>query len=516
MDDVAEFYRIFTLHFLLLEINFIFSSSSLIMVQIVETNEKVETKTEEETVVVEEVKEMTKEEAIKLAEENLKEGKILFMKGDYGEAAKKLEVTCMEYSKLYGDMHPNLKFPMYYYGCSLLEIARIENNVLGESLKGAQNLMEQVDKKEMEKGNETQEQEETKKIVDSSFIDDTGAGPLNEEEVADKVIEAMTTIGEKNEEKIEDVTEDMKDDIAMEEETNCIVDEASSEKSSEEEKKEENEEEKEEEEDENKDEMTNLQFAWETLEVVRLICEKLSDEKESFELYCNCLLRLIEVSLEKDDEETALKDCSICLNVQKEQLKKDLENKLIDDESASRKLASTYYQMGSIYEAIKNYDESIQSFENGWKCLDKYLEGLKKDEKKNKEEIEEIELVMKDVQDKVDDGKRSQMEADALKKNEEEKEEKDSFDKSKLEGGEVKVLNIARKRKEVDNSLDDPDVKEDKPSTVCFSDKENDDATAASKKRKMEPTKENMKKEVNDEEVKKDEADTVTSTVEAN
>lgn len=58
------------------------------------------------------------------------------MLNKYAESVNNIEEACRVYSAKYGEFDPQCADVYFYYGKALLELARVENNVLGNALTG--------------------------------------------------------------------------------------------------------------------------------------------------------------------------------------------------------------------------------------------------------------------------------------------------------------------------------------------------------------------------------------------
>merc|ERR1712098_55628 len=128
-----------------------------------------------------------------------------------------------------------------------------------------------------------------------------------------------------------------------------------------------------EQEQEDEEDPSNLQLAWEMLELAKMVLvEQLEDvkltaearsalEKRLFETY----LILGEVSLENENYPQAVDDLTVCLEKQKAALPED-----------SRNIAVTYYQLGIALGFNMKYEEAIEKLEMAIGVLKKRIENL--------------------------------------------------------------------------------------------------------------------------------------------
>merc|ERR1712198_243616 len=183
-------------------------------------------------------------------------------------------------------------------------------------------------------------------------------------------------------------------------------------------------------EQEDEEDPSNLQLAWEMLELAKMVLvEQLEDvklsaeaksalEKRLFETY----LILGEVSLENENYPQAVEDLSICLQKQKAALPED-----------SRNIAVTCYQLGIALGFNMNYEEAIEKLEMAIGVLKKRIENLENktesvDESKandafytREKEIKEIESLIPEIKEKITD--TNEMKEESLRKMAEVKEQ---------------------------------------------------------------------------------------------
>lgn len=80
--------------------------------------------------------EIKSEEDLVKAQKNFQQGKKNLMLNKYAESVNNIEEACRVYSAKYGEFDPQCADVYFYYGKALLELARVENNVLGNALTG--------------------------------------------------------------------------------------------------------------------------------------------------------------------------------------------------------------------------------------------------------------------------------------------------------------------------------------------------------------------------------------------
>lgn len=299
-------------------------------------------------------------EACESAVNILAQGKRNMVCGEIPTAVNQFQEACAILSKAYGETAKECADAYFCYGQALLDLARMENGVLGNALQG-----------EEEEGSAEEGDEEEGEGTEEEGEGTEGEGTEAEGEAT----------GEEGE---ETASQDGSQD------------------------------------GENADDVSNLQLAWEMLELAKLIYTK-DDSKEAKLRAAESHLKLGEVSLETEQYEEATKDLNKCLELQKELLEPD-----------NRLLAETHYQLGLAYCFNKQFKESTDSYQAAIKVieeritnLDKVLEKATEEEKQTKDfdspiykavkEISELKELLPDIKAKVDDVEDEKKNMDDLK-----------------------------------------------------------------------------------------------------
>lgn len=147
---------------------------------------------------------------------------------------------------------------------------------------------------------------------------------------------------------------------------------------------------------------TDLQLAWEVLELARKIFEKTEDKKNIAET----LTVLGEVSLESGCFEQAINDLKQGLELQKSIYTQD-----------SRIVAETLYKLGIAYSTNSDIDEAVKCFNESLDYLKNRICMLEKIEEKDQNIEEEIKCVkdlVPEIEEKIVDMKSLK---DEVKKN---------------------------------------------------------------------------------------------------
>merc|ERR1712202_44114 len=317
----------------------------------------------------------TKDSIQTSAMEHMMEGRRNFLVEDYSESASSLAVACEMLAKQFGETANECADSYFHYGKGLLELARMEGGVLGNALEG------------VPEGDDTEDPqvESAEKMTEDE-----------REDVGTKVMEALEENFVEHEEKVATLLEGHKKAVDCEEEEDVEegqesmdVDVKEGEKTSE--KKSEDEMEAE---VENED-LSNLQRAWEVLELAKVIYTRMIKESKN-ELnekkLCETLLTLGEVSIENENWATAVEDLKACLSKRKEL---GMESRLI---------AETHYHLGVALCYDQKFDEAVKSLNDARDVLSNHLEHLKTDTFNARvDEIDELELLLPEIEAKVQD-----------------------------------------------------------------------------------------------------------------
>ncbi|XP_056247722.1 histone-binding protein N1/N2-like [Seriola aureovittata] len=394
------------------------------------------------------------EEANKL----IGEGKKHLVMGKVVEALSPLQEACGILAKKYGDTADECGEAFFWCGKALLDLARMENSVLGNALEGVPEEEEEAD----------EEKPKDSKVESTENIDEKTRDELRVQ-VYDAMAEKKNEDAEKKNEDAEKKNEDAEkaegkqsedaeksDDaekaeagkeqkVAKEEGGEKKKSEADESKSAENEEKKENEEtekeskekdsadkteageEGEEEEDSDAEmegdteeqgegdgaaekdsddeEVGNLQLAWEMLEVAKVIYKR-KETKDDQLMAAQAHLKLGEVSSESGNYTQALEDFQECLKLQVKHL-----------DSNSRLLAETHYQLGLTYSLNLQYSQAIEELNSSISViksrLDKLQELLDKAEgpealPDERKEMEELKALLPEIQEKVEDATEGQ------------------------------------------------------------------------------------------------------------
>merc|ERR1711934_655279 len=170
---------------------------------------------------------------------------------------------------------------------------------------------------------------------------------------------------------------------------------------------------------EEEDDPSNLQLAWEMLELAKVVYTKTAeteeDKLEAGRRLCETYMVLGEVSLENENYPQAVEDLTICLKRRTESLPAD-----------SRCIAETHYQLGIAQGFDMKWEEAVVSLEAAIKVLEARIENLKAktespdETKKNdtehtrEKEIAELEELIPEIKEKITD--TNEMKAESVRK----------------------------------------------------------------------------------------------------
>merc|ERR1712002_295613 len=196
--------------------------------------------------------------------------------------------------------------------------------------------------------------------------------------------------------------------------------------------------------DKDDEEPSNLQLAWEMLEVAKVAYTKqieiggADNTKKYEEMLCKSIMALGEVSIENENYCQAVEDMQLCLK-KREALPKD-----------SRLIAETQYQLGVALGFNKQYDDAVRSLKTAIQILKERVKNIKNEEKSSdveKKEVEELEALIPEIEGKIADTEEMNKDADAKQKG-----EGVGFEAIASAKGDVEaVSSIAVKRKAVDD-----------------------------------------------------------------
>ncbi|XP_005811096.1 nuclear autoantigenic sperm protein-like [Xiphophorus maculatus] len=353
-------------------------------------------------------------------------GKKFLVTGKVVEAVSALQEACGMLAKKYGDTADECGEAFYWCGKALLDLARMENSVLGNALEG---VPEEEEEKPKDSNVESVENvdEKSRDELRVQVYDAMAEKKTDSEKQSEATEESKTEGSEATPEKKEE-EEDGEDESPAEEKEGESEAAAEQEESTdkpeeaggdEDEDDEETEAEVEElgegeptaDKDSEDEEVGNLQLAWEMLEVAKVIYRR-KEGKDDQLMAAQTHLKLGEVSAESGNYNQALEDFQECLKVQLKHLDPD-----------SRLLAETHYQLGVTHSLNLQYVPAIQALNNSISVIKNRLEKLQEMMDKaespealeeERKEMEELKALLPEIQEKVEDateGMKSSAEA---------------------------------------------------------------------------------------------------------
>jgi len=371
-------------------------------------------------VIVEQQSETKNLDSITISDEDFEKAQKTFQLGKknlilnkFDEAVNNFGDACKIFSIKYGEFDQRCAEIYYCYGKALLELARVENTVLGNALNGVP--------------------EDTEPINDSRYGNPEDVAAEEKKEISEKVIDAMcepegeAAKPETEAEKIENGTEEKKieskEEVTAEE---AKEEEVKAEEKKEEEKNGEEEAEGEEEEgdeecdeeDEQEDltkneeqikdeaeaeEISNLQRSWEMFELAKLIYSKNNEIEAELKTkrMAECLIKLGEISIEQEIYDQAITDINESIKMQEENKERD-----------ERMLAESFYQLGLAYQFNNQFQDANDAYQKSTNILQIRIEKLKglmeqstdELEKNNyKDEITELETLLPEMLSKLEE-----------------------------------------------------------------------------------------------------------------
>jgi len=434
-------------------------------------------------------------------------GKRNLLVSDIPQAVEALREACELFTKVYGETAPECAEAYFFYGKSLLEMARLENGVLGNALDG---VPEDEDKAETSQVEDPEKLTEEEKVDVEEKVDEALVENFEKHDKIAKIHKGEVLNGDTESEEGEDSQEESaedegeeKKDVDKAEKKDADISKSSSEKEvetateggkaeetpmdteAEAEKSDKDSdvvgedkegEDKSAQEAEDEEDPSNLQLAWEMLELAKVVYTttlettkgpELEQRLETIYTSSNLTIQgaieeiymiLGEVSLENENYPQAVEDLEICLKKRMEALAKD-----------SRCIAETHYQLGIAQGFDMKWEEAVVSLEAAIKVLESRIENLKKEtaspdeEKKDdafhtqEKEIAEIEALIPEIKEKITD--TNEMKAESLRKMKEavglpSGSGSSSFDASTSASTAKPIASIAVKRKAEDKDAE--------------------------------------------------------------
>jgi len=407
----------------------------------------------------EETKEAEAEDDAVDAKDLLAQGKRNMLCGEMPEAVTQLQEACRLLAKKHGETADECGEAYLAYGSALLDLSRMESGVLGNALEGAH--MDSADDSADEKTTEDDEsekmtEEEREKISDQVIDAMTEDRPTKDKEEAkddskkegspkkgdDKEVlvngDKKAENGTKEEAKVNghskaDEKAVVKGDAKPEEESmeaeNGVKDASDTEGTVESEDIADEEGEGEEVEgeevegeeavgedagegtsdgktkEESEEDVTNLQLAWEVLELSKMIYNRQASKEMKLKA-AEAHLKLGEVGMETEQYDQAIEDLQACLKIQMEHL-----------EPESRLIAESHYQLGLACVFSTKYNLALEHLRKAVSVINAKMSKLhgfieaegKKEEKDDsavtnaQKEISDLKEILPDILAKIED-----------------------------------------------------------------------------------------------------------------
>ncbi|XP_068563800.1 histone-binding protein N1/N2-like isoform X2 [Cebidichthys violaceus] len=374
--------------------------------------------------------------------------------GDIVSAVSVFQDACGMLAAKYGDTAEECGEAFFLCGKSLLELARMENSVLGNALEGVPEESEEEEEpssSNIESANNLDEntrddlrkqvydamaERENTEAVDDKLESEDGKGNTEvkngvagRRDLSGSEESSNSPVGGKETGSVQkaNVNGVEKSPVALWEspiappvkEAALEKVKASEDEESKPEAEQDNEEPEDEEEDDDdddddddgekngqekdEDEVGNLQLAWEMLEVAKVIYKR-KEGKDDQLMAAQAYLKLGEVSAESGNYPQALEDFQECLALQLKHLPPH-----------SRLLAETHYHVATTLCYMDQYSQAIQHYNSSIKVIETRLamlqDAIGAAEEKN--EMEELKQLLPDIREKVEDAKESQRTASA-------------------------------------------------------------------------------------------------------
>ncbi|CAH1973840.1 unnamed protein product [Acanthoscelides obtectus] len=274
---------------------------------------------------------------------------------DYNAAVTALsKASELMTAELGTDLHDSLGEVYLYYGKALLGLSREENEALGDAVPKGQEESDDDEEEEAEETDEKQKEQngETEKSEKDKVKDQESKEDKTEEKAAPSG--GTATEGASTSNGAPATTEDAENED---------------------------------------DEPTDLQVAWEVLELAKKVFEKQGDAGRKN--LADTLIVLGEIALESENFPSAINDIKAGLAIQKTLFSKE-----------SRVIAESLFKLGVAYSTNSEMDEAIASFADSLKYLRTRVEHLEKMEDKKDEvddEIKEIRNLIPEVEEKIAD-----------------------------------------------------------------------------------------------------------------
>lgn len=313
------------------------------------------------------------EEEFEKAQKTFQLGKKNLFLNKYDESVNNIGEACKTYSTKYGEFDPQCAEVYFFYGRALLELARVENTVLGNALTGVPEDSGPIN--DSRYGNPEDLPAEEKKEISDKVIDalcepDEPAATTSEEVPKEEVVaEKKEEVAETKADEVKEATEEEKKEDGEGEEEEEEEDEEDEEEAegAEEDLTKNDEQAKDEAEAE---EISNLQRSWEMFELAKLVYSKHFDSDMAFKnkRIAECLLKLGEISIEQESYDQAIVDITESIKIQEEDKEQPRDERM---------LAESFYQLGLAQQFNNMFNEANESYQKSINIMQLRVEKLK-------------------------------------------------------------------------------------------------------------------------------------------
>ncbi|XP_077291366.1 nuclear autoantigenic sperm protein [Arctopsyche grandis] len=262
---------------------------------------------------------------------------------DYSSAVTSLGKACELLAEKYGQQADECGEAYFWYGKSLLGLAREESGVLGDGIPGGDDNQEDEEEEDdagEEDNSETDKNGEESKTEASGEIPETNITSKDDNEASK--LESMDSTNDKPNDS-PTVSQSEAEPGPSTAATSSTADGEA--------------------EDNEDDEVENLQVAWEVFELARDVFLKRGErgKKELADVY----LYLGEVSLESEMYDKAVTDMGKSLDLFKDLYRPD-----------DRRIAETHYQIGLAHSLSNGFDDAISHFKSAAEILETRIKNL--------------------------------------------------------------------------------------------------------------------------------------------
>merc|ERR1712112_402616 len=322
--------------------------------------------------------------------EKLSEGKRHLLVGEIPDAVSSLALACELLAKQFGETHKECADAYFYYGKSLLDMARLENGVLGNALEGVPeggdigNDSQVEDPEQMTEDERSAVETKVNEALDFNYQTcEVEKEQMEADNATDDEIEDADKPSQDISAPMEEENSPMEDDPVDDQKTSDAMNTTTEEKV-----------------DDGDEEAGNLQQSWEMFELAKLIykreveTEAAEKKIDVVEKISDSLLHLGEISIENENYEQALEDIGECLKMRQNHFPAD-----------SRSIAEAHYQLGMAQSQSGKFTEAKASLTMANEVLQARLAGLKKMESSEflSKEIADLTELIKEVEEKVAD-----------------------------------------------------------------------------------------------------------------